>query len=565
VGVVFEPIMAVGLAAVAVIRILAYGWRNRGRRGFGPIVGRVSLAFLLATAIVLPVTLEGLRLLEQTPRTRTAETGNSLYSLHPARFIGLWIPNPFGMTSGITPAYTGGRYTDGRQPYLPSMFIGFSSLVLIVLGLGGGQRRTAIWACGGGAAFLLAAASPWLPGFDRLIGSLPLLGWGRYAEKFAFYAAGAFLLAAAVGLERVFRGERLPLRGRAEWIASGVAIAAVLVAGARIPGSSLASLVAAPLVAAGVAVVVLLAAAPPRIRLSVNWRSAAISVCLLAELAAGNRFAVPVTDSRHVTEPVPVLEAIRQRMPGPATERIAVDAPPADVRYFGASDSDVWISRFHRQAGYAYTGFASGGYYAFNDAQDRLESMGQLQLRRWFEQATLESRIRLMRRLGVGWYISPLQVETAGLRLEGVYPTGSSHRYGLYRVVGGRGRFQLWSAWQPARTAPVNAGDLAAAGPAPPFIEAAGPVPSRNATGDDEPPGRIARVSEFGGVLRLELAMATDGLLVVRDVWYPGWIVRLDNRVVPIHRADYLFRAVTIPAGTHRLEMRYEPAGWTAS
>lgn len=564
VGTVFEPIMAVGLAAVAIIRTLVHGWETRGRRGFGPVVGRVSLAFLLASAIVIPVTLEGLRLLDQTPRTWTAETGNSLYSLHPARFIGLWIPNPFGLTSGITPAFAGGRFTDGRQPYLPSMFIGLSSLVLIVLGLGGGQRRTAAWACGGGMAFLLAAASPWLPGLGRLIGSLPLLGWGRYTEKFAFYAAGALLLAAAVGLERVYRCERLPLRGRAEWIAPGVALAAVLVAGARIPGSSLTSLVAAPLVAAGVAMAVLLAAAPSRIRLPMQWRAVSIGVCLLVELAAGNRFAVPIADRQHFTEPVPILEAVRRQAPYPAIARIAVDAVPADVRYFGASDSDVWISRFHRLAGYAYPGFTSGGYYAFNDTQDRLESIGQSQLRRWFEQATLESRIRLMRRLGVGWYVSPLRSDDAGLQLNGVFPTGSSHRYGLYRVVGGGGRFQLWPAWQPARNMPVNAADLATAGSAPPFLEAAGSLPSRQTIGG-APPGRVEHVSESGGVLRLELAMANEGLLVVRDVWYPGWTARLDTRIVPIHRADYLFRAVTIPAGTHRLEMRYEPAGWAAS
>lgn len=564
VGVVFEPVMAAGLAAVAVIRTLVHGWGDRSRRGFVSTVGRVLLALLLASAIVLPVTLEGLRLLDQTPRNVMAETGKSLYSLHPARFIGLWIPNPFGMTSGIAPVFAGGRYTDGRQPYLPSMFIGLSSLLLIGLGLDGGQRRTAVWACGGGTAFLLAAASPLLPGLGRLIGSLPLLGWGRYTEKFAFYAAGAFLLAAAIGLERVYRCERLPLRGPAQWFVPGVALTVVLVAGARIPGSSLASIVAVPLVAAGVIVTVLLAAPPPRIRLPAQWRSMAIGVCLLAELVAGNRFAVPTTDRQHFTEAVPVLEVVRQEAPGPATARVVLDAPPADLRYFGVSDSDIWISRFHRLAGYAYPGFTSGGCYAFNDTQDRLESVGQMQLRRWFEQAALEPRIRLMQRLGVGWYISPLRLENAGLRLTGVFPTGASHRYGLYQVAGGRGRFQLWSTWQPARTAPVNAGDLAAAGPSPPFVEAAGPVPLRQAV-DDSPPGRIAHVSESGGVLRLELAMATNGLLVVRDVWYPGWTARLDNRSIPIHRADYLFRAVMIPAGTHRLEMRYEPAGWTAS
>ncbi|NLI48211.1 MAG: YfhO family protein [Acidobacteria bacterium] len=564
VGTVFEPVMAVGLAAVAVIRSLVHGWGFRGRRGFGRTVGRISLALLLAMAIAFPVTLEGLRLLNQNPRTWTAEAGNTLYSLHPARFIGLWIPNPFGMSSGIMPDFAGGRYTDGRQPYLASMFIGLSSLVLIGLSLGGAQRRTAAWACGGGMAFLLVAASPWLPGLGRLFGSLPLLGWGRYTEKLAFYAAGAFLLAAAVGLERVYRCERLPLRGWTEWMAPGVALAAVLIAGVRIPGSSLMSLVAAPLVAVGVAVAVLLVAEPPRIRLPVQWRSAAIGLCLLAELVAGNRFAVPITDRQHFTEAVPVIEAVRQQATSLATERIAVDAAPVDIRYFGASDSDVWISRFHRLAGYAYPGFTSGGYYAFNDTQDRLEGVGQLQLRRWFEQAALESRIRLMQRLGVGWYLSPRRLDNTGLQLIGAFPTGSSHRYGLYRVMGGQGRFQLWSTWRPAHSAPVTAGDLATEGPAAPFVDAAGPVPSSQASGG-APPGRVAHVSESGGVLRLELAMATDGLLVVRDVWYPGWTARLDNRIVPIHRADYLFRAVTVPAGTHQLEMRYEPAGWTAS
>ncbi len=81
-------------------------------------------------------------------------------------------------------------------------------------------------------------------------------------------------------------------------------------------------------------------------------------------------------------------------------QRLAVDAPPADIRYSGSTDSDIWISSCYRLAGYAYSGFTSGGYYAFNDAQDRLEGVGQIQMRRWFDQAELIQRIRLMQRLG---------------------------------------------------------------------------------------------------------------------------------------------------------------------
>ena len=53
-------------------------------------------------------------------------------------------------------------------------------------------------------------------------------------------------------------------------------------------------------------------------------------------------------------------------------------------------------------------------------------------------------------------------------------------------------------------------------------------------------------------------------LLVLSDVHYPGWKVRVDGRDAPIERVDYLLRGVMVPAGTHRVEFRYEPASWRA-
>lgn len=54
------------------------------------------------------------------------------------------------------------------------------------------------------------------------------------------------------------------------------------------------------------------------------------------------------------------------------------------------------------------------------------------------------------------------------------------------------------------------------------------------------------------------------GELVLTDVHYPGWKVRVDGRDADLHRVDYLLRGVELEAGTHRVEFRYEPGSWRA-
>jgi hypothetical protein len=55
-------------------------------------------------------------------------------------------------------------------------------------------------------------------------------------------------------------------------------------------------------------------------------------------------------------------------------------------------------------------------------------------------------------------------------------------------------------------------------------------------------------------------------LLVLTDVYFPGWKATVDGHPVPIERVDYLLRGVVVPPGTHRVEFSYEPssfrAGW---
>lgn len=60
----------------------------------------------------------------------------------------------------------------------------------------------------------------------------------------------------------------------------------------------------------------------------------------------------------------------------------------------------------------------------------------------------------------------------------------------------------------------------------------------------------------------IEWSVETDAprLLVASEVYYPaGWHATIDGEDAPIYRADYLLRAVPVPAGKHRVVMRFDP------
>ncbi|MCP5042198.1 MAG: YfhO family protein [bacterium] len=48
-------------------------------------------------------------------------------------------------------------------------------------------------------------------------------------------------------------------------------------------------------------------------------------------------------------------------------------------------------------------------------------------------------------------------------------------------------------------------------------------------------------------------------VLVVTDSWYPGWQATVDGESAPLFRVNGMFRGVSVPAGTRRVEMRFVP------
>ena len=59
--------------------------------------------------------------------------------------------------------------------------------------------------------------------------------------------------------------------------------------------------------------------------------------------------------------------------------------------------------------------------------------------------------------------------------------------------------------------------------------------------------------------VRLEADLKEAGLLVLGDVYYPGWKAFVDGREARIYRVNYVVRGVFLPKGQHVVEFRYDP------
>lgn len=99
------------------------------------------------------------------------------------------------------------------------------------------------------------------------------------------------------------------------------------------------------------------------------------------------------------------------------------------------------------------------------------------------------------------------------------------------------------------------------------FIEAAAvgpPLPVAPPTGETNSRSRIIRYGPQE--VEIEATLDTPGILVLNDLYYPGWKAERatdgKQHQLTVYRANRLMRAVLLPAGTHRVTFSYRPASF---
>jgi hypothetical protein len=91
------------------------------------------------------------------------------------------------------------------------------------------------------------------------------------------------------------------------------------------------------------------------------------------------------------------------------------------------------------------------------------------------------------------------------------------------------------------------------------------PLQNKKDVGEPRPAPACGRqglpefISQSNNRLQLLVEAKEDSFLVLSDTYFPGWKAYVDGNPVKIFRANYNFRAVSIPPGKHEVKFVYNP------
>jgi uncharacterized membrane protein YfhO len=62
--------------------------------------------------------------------------------------------------------------------------------------------------------------------------------------------------------------------------------------------------------------------------------------------------------------------------------------------------------------------------------------------------------------------------------------------------------------------------------------------------------------------IRMNVEAGKDGVLIVKDSYYPEWKVKVDNKPGKIYNVDYAFMGIPVKQGTHEVDLYYSKTGF---
>lgn len=71
--------------------------------------------------------------------------------------------------------------------------------------------------------------------------------------------------------------------------------------------------------------------------------------------------------------------------------------------------------------------------------------------------------------------------------------------------------------------------------------------------------GKVVATKYAPNELHYTIESPKGGVVVFSEVYYPGWTATIDGKEAPVGRANYILRALKVPAGKHEVIMEFRP------
>lgn len=551
--------------------------------------GRRALAAVAAVAIAGGLTavqwLPALDLLRTSGRADLPETARMMWSLQPGQLVQFLLP--LRSSELPLPPQTRQQLWGGTQPMLESLYLGITTVPLVLASLIGRRRKTSLLLLALAATALLLSLgshTPLLPWLQQVV---PPLRMFRYPAKLSVLLALCWTLLSALGAETWAREGPTARRAWAVAVTVpslilalvlGVLTAATHPHAGAIPAAWLDPALSPVELAAALGVVharltlaLPLASAVALLTLlcgGARWRSltgVALAFLACADVALANRTLSP-TIAAGLLERPPASSTLMPRGPLTRIHTLSANTLLA-LPWRGLGAAQAWaVGVQEAMAGttpvrWGYS-LSFGGSFVVTPSPRYTFLTTALEGSRGSPAFT-----RLLQQAGVSYVIAQDLAGLEALELLGAITEPLAVPAHVLRVPRARPRCSV--AGETTRADDDTAVRMLLDG----ALDDAGIVLSGErapAEGPREPPAAVAlhssaRIASYGpDRVEIEARLGAPGNVLLLDAWDEGWHATVDGQPVPVQRANVLFRAVAMPAGDHRVVMLYRPASLLA-
>jgi hypothetical protein len=490
--------------------------------GLGRLLAAACLVFGLAVLLAGPVLLPAALLSSETSRSSALTLHDAeLWSMHPVRWLELFVPTPLGDPLAPAESYAGRMYADAViqvHPWAVSLFVGSTTFAFAAAARG---RRVLLplWSAAVIAVLLALGRHTPIDAWARSI--VPGLALARYPEKHVVVACGAIALLGSRGLEELLRGDVRPLR-------------VLLVA------------------LAGIAFALVLAPSPLRETTRQGAVHAALAVAILgAALFAMRRYprlawSIPLLVS------VDLVSSSRALLEWMSPNQLA--PPPIAVE----------LARRHEQPPRRILRLPSADFRRASTLPDNASSLfGVAAVPGWdtavsplvepLSKALAGDASRLLELLRIDAVLVPKDADDPGTEWTVRRTREEPRAWMVGRVIAARDDVEAMNDLAAPELDPESAA-----------VVVATEMNSESAALANGPSRALGAcdVADYQAAeITLRCRSDAPALLVIADTAMRGWQTTIDGSPAQTLRVDVVLRGVTLLPGDHEVRMRFEPPG----